>query len=90
MSMRVPGSCLHFSKAGQAVHLISRVCYFMFEKVCNPLQAVDARRFAHDPNDAAVRQQALFAEQAHAALAQTPGHPVPLEEQVKTRRQRLH
>lgn len=46
------------------------------------MQAMDARRFAHDPNDATARQQALFAEQANAALAQTPGHPVPLEEQV--------
>lgn len=46
------------------------------------LQAVDAARFGHDPDAAAVRQQACFAEQARAALAQTPGHPVPLEEQV--------
>ncbi|KAK9915373.1 hypothetical protein WJX75_008150 [Coccomyxa subellipsoidea] len=45
-------------------------------------QAVDAARFGHDPDAAAVRQQACFAEQARAALAQTPGHPVPLEEQV--------
>ena len=43
---------------------------------------MDARRFAHDPNDATARHQALFAEQANAALTQTSGHPVPLEEQV--------
>ena len=50
--------------------------------VFHAMQAMDARRFVHDPNDAAARQQALFAAQANAALAQTPGHPVPLEEQV--------
>ncbi|CAL8468619.1 g8159 [Coccomyxa elongata] len=47
-------------------------------------QAVDAARFGHDPDAAALREQASFAEQARAALAQTPGHPVPLEEQVAT------
>ena len=47
------------------------------------MQAADARRFVGDPSDATARQQALFAEQAQAALAQTPGHPVPLEEQVR-------
>ena len=56
-------------------------------EVCHGMQAMDARRFAHDPDDAAARQQALFAEQANAALAQTPGHPVPLEEQVLSLRQ---
>jgi hypothetical protein len=48
-----------------------------------PAQAVDAARFVHDPRDPAVRAQALFAAQARAVLAQTPGHPVPLEEQVR-------
>lgn len=46
------------------------------------VQAVDAARFVHDPQDPAVQAQASFAEQARAVLAQTPGHPVPLEEQV--------
>ena len=47
------------------------------------MQAVDAARFVHDPQDAAVLQQASFAQQARTALAQTPGHPVPLEEQAR-------
>ena len=47
------------------------------------VQAVDARRFGLNPDDATAQQQAQFAEQAQAALAQTPGHPAPLEEQVQ-------
>lgn len=54
----------------------------MTDAVFGGEQAVDAARFGHDPDAAAVRQQASFAEQTRAALAQTPGHPVPLEEQV--------
>jgi hypothetical protein len=46
------------------------------------VQAVDAARFTNDPQGTAVREQASFAEQTRAALAQTPGHPVPLEEQA--------
>ena len=47
------------------------------------VQAVDARRFGLISNNATAQQQAQFAEQAQAALAQTPGHPAPLEEQVQ-------
>ena len=47
------------------------------------MQAVDARRFGLNPDDVTAQQQAQFAEHAQAALAQTPGHPAPLEEQVQ-------
>ena len=45
-------------------------------------QAADALRFASDPGSPAVRRQAEFVETAWAALAQEPGAPVPLGEQV--------
>lgn len=45
-------------------------------------QAADALQFASDPGAPAVRRQAEFVETAWAALAQEPGEPVPLGEQV--------
>ena len=45
-------------------------------------QAADALQFASDPGAPAVRRQADFVETAWAALAQEPGEPVPLGEQV--------
>ena len=45
-------------------------------------QAADALQFASDPGSPAVRRQAEFVETAWAALAQEPGEPVPLGEQV--------
>ena len=63
----------------------------LWTEVCVVLaQAVDARRFGLNPDDAMAQQQAQFAEQAQAALAQTPGHPAPLEEQVQPSHETAH
>eukprot|EP00884_Botryococcus_braunii_P012711 jgi/Botrbrau1/21440/Bobra.0216s0048.1 len=48
------------------------------------VQAADSLRFSANAEDPIAQKKATYAAQVSAALAQAPGRPVPLEEQVAT------
>lgn len=61
---------------------VSRQCALLLQIRFELVQAADSSRFSTNAGDRVGQKKAVYAAQVVAALAQAPGRPVPLEEQV--------